>query len=322
MIIIEGVDKSGKTTLAFELKKKFGLDIKKYGVPDGDPLSGYINELQELHRPKIYDRFLYGEYPYSKVKRPDQVFMDTHSFIMLELALLTKPHLVIWANPGIEEIQKNFLRLGDDYVDDLVELMHIYEHYEKIMHQSMCNVVHYDYRDPGSTEGIFTYAKEQIHWDEWRRYEDWHNNGMYGIGTRYPRYLFIRDRFPFTSRDMMWNYEGKYLIDRIIAAGIPLKHCHFTSTIGKGYEKITLKQITMMNPARVIALGNSAHEFLSYYQDDLHELGIEMAKVPSPWWWGRKKPDQSDEYEEGLRLSCGIFEPTLATRHSAPSLED
>jgi tRNA uridine 5-carbamoylmethylation protein Kti12 len=319
MIIIEGIDKSGKTTLAFELKKKLGLDIKKFGVPDGDPISEYLDEIRTVSRPKIYDRFLYGEYPYSKVKRPNQVFMDTRSFLMLELALLTKPHLVIWAKPSVETIQKNFLRLGDDYVQDLVELMHIYEGYEKIMPTSMCNQIIYDYEDQSNWQEIVDKSSNAMHWSEWGRYNDWKNNGMPGIGTLYPKYLFITDRFSFWNvrQEPLWNADGEYLVTAIINAGIPIKQCHFTHAIGKDVNKITLKQIQDLNPTHVITLGNNAWEVLRFVHDDIENL----TKVPDPGWWLRQK-NSVEEYEEGLRLSCGIFEPTLAKRHSAPSLED
>jgi len=325
MIIIEGVDKSGKTTLAFELKKMFPeLDIKKFGIPDGDPIDNYYAEIVASYRPKIYDRFLYGEYPYSRVKRPDKVFMDTRSFIMLELTLLTKPHLVIWAKPSVETIQKNFLRLGDDYVQDLVEFMHIYEHFEMMMPKSICNQIGFNYEDMKNWQNITDGVRDALDWHAWSRYIDWKRSGMPGIGTIYPKYLFVCDRFSFydMNQNPYWNADGEYLIEAINNAGIPLDKCHFTHAIGAKLNKITLNQILDLNPTHVICLGQAPWKHLKYFKDDLQEKDIKISKVPAPGWWLRTHKDNIDEYEEGLRLSCGIFEPTLAKRHSLPSLED
>jgi len=325
MIIIEGIDKSGKTTLAFELKKMFPeLEIKKFGVPDGDPIAGYYDEILSTFKPKIYDRFIYGEYPYSKVKRPDQVFMDTRSFIMLELTLLTKPHLVIWAKPSVETIQKNFLRLGDKYVQDLVELMHIYEEYERIMPTSICNQITFDYEDPKNWQNIADGVRDALDYSMWSRYVEWRAKGMPGIGSLYPKYLFICDRFSFydINHNPFWDADGEYLIGSIVNAGIPLDKCHFTHAIGAEMKKISVDQIKLLNPTHVVALGASAWNSVESIQPILEENEINVMKIPAPGWWLRRRKDDFEEYEEGLRLSCGIFEPTLAKRHSMPSLDD
>lgn len=69
-IIIEGVDKTGKTTLANELSRIFGMPIKKFSAPkDGRAFESYADFLLNEKTPHIIDRCYMSELAYGPVVR-------------------------------------------------------------------------------------------------------------------------------------------------------------------------------------------------------------------------------------------------------------
>lgn len=70
MIIIEGMDNTGKTTLVNHLLGKFDLDVRKGCGPQGDQLEWVKRELKDPSERTIYDRFtLISEVIYGPICR-------------------------------------------------------------------------------------------------------------------------------------------------------------------------------------------------------------------------------------------------------------
>jgi len=69
-IIIEGMDKTGKSTLAKRLSEEFGIPIKKFSAPtDNKALQEYAAFLLNEKVPHIIDRCYMSELAYGPVKR-------------------------------------------------------------------------------------------------------------------------------------------------------------------------------------------------------------------------------------------------------------
>lgn len=69
LIVIEGPDKTGKTTLAKAIADKWGFKYKHFSAPKGSPADEYIDFLLNLKEPTVCDRFHLGELVYGPMFR-------------------------------------------------------------------------------------------------------------------------------------------------------------------------------------------------------------------------------------------------------------
>lgn len=68
MIVIEGCDKTGKSTLAKNLSDDLGIEVVKFNKPKtGNPYEEYVEFLINLNKDVILDRFNVGEFVYPLV---------------------------------------------------------------------------------------------------------------------------------------------------------------------------------------------------------------------------------------------------------------
>jgi thymidylate kinase len=306
MIILEGADLSGKSTLSKALRSHIPLLTKQanYGIPDGDPTDDYVKELKTCSHPKLYDRFLYGEVPYSIVKRPTKRYISTFELTLLELMVLSRPHLVVYCRPQREEHFRRFADKGDEYITDATQLHRLIEEYDAMFEHTIAKVrIHDEY----NTDSIITMAKRVALDSHWEDFRWWRRNCVEGIGTLQPQYLFIGDKYnPRAPHQVTWwSSSGRWLFDRLHSIRLPLNLCHFTNSVSNGHQ-VDMNYLKFMKPKRIICLGNNARDMLARHADALWDQGIQLSKIPHPQWWKRFKSDNVKEYEEGLRLSCGL----------------
>lgn len=66
MLVIEGCDRTGKSTLSHKLEEKYGAEFIHYSKPDKHPLEYFGGAFEKEN--VVLDRFILGERVYSKVK--------------------------------------------------------------------------------------------------------------------------------------------------------------------------------------------------------------------------------------------------------------
>ena len=115
LIIIEGPDKSGKTTLAKEIASYFKYDYAHFGPPGKDPSREYAEFLINLKRPTVCDRFYYGELVYGPLLRGKSVITPLEKATIERLARL-RGAILIKATTDLSVIEKRYDAMGDDMI--------------------------------------------------------------------------------------------------------------------------------------------------------------------------------------------------------------
>jgi thymidylate kinase len=115
MIIIEGCDATGKTTLAKELAEKLNFDYFK----DGFHRLGvkyYLNTAKAKDQNTICDRFHLGEYVYPIIKKDGRIPLTKAQQFLIEKELLINKSVLIYCETSKDFIANKFDTRGEDFV--------------------------------------------------------------------------------------------------------------------------------------------------------------------------------------------------------------
>lgn len=116
MVIVEGCDATGKTHLVNSLKEALGWrtikdSFNRNGIPS------YLDfVLQNPEHNIIADRFLYGEYVYPIVKRDGRPPLRREEQHLIERVLLMQPSVLIYCETHRDRIADTFDTRGEDFV--------------------------------------------------------------------------------------------------------------------------------------------------------------------------------------------------------------
>lgn len=172
MIIVEGPDGAGKSTLVKQLQDLFpelktgerGTDNRDllWTVTRSDTYNAMRLALTPEEPPRIWDRLFWSEFVYSPVVGRECQFTDEDiALIPQVIAALKAP--VIMCGPSFEVVQANAQRAHQmDGVND--GLARIYDSYKQIVgirryFPPKLNLIPYDYTSP---EERFPYIAEQV----------------------------------------------------------------------------------------------------------------------------------------------------------------
>ena len=141
LIIVEGCDLAGKTTLVTELAdnindSRFDMKVEVYhrGPPTGSMLEEYHRPLLANYTPRLLDRHVIcdrwhvGELIYGPVLRGKSE-LDFHTWLAIELLLKGLGAVMVYVDPGWATIEQRFYDEGDDLVLSLNQLNKIHESY-------------------------------------------------------------------------------------------------------------------------------------------------------------------------------------------------
>lgn len=165
MIIVEGMDNSGKSTLAKHLAQKFEMEYlhspSEYRNDPNRMISWAIEKMLERkympHKnPVVYDRFSpISDRVYGPVLRGGTPYNDLAIGAMAVRLLKDVPHLIIYCRPRRERI----LNFGsreqmDGVTSQATKLLEAYDSLMEEMQLKGYNVVTYNYDEPGDYEFI------------------------------------------------------------------------------------------------------------------------------------------------------------------------
>lgn len=300
MIIVEGVDKGGKSTLAAKLAKQYNLQIKNFGIPDGDPTLRYEKELKLVKEPMIYDRFFHGEIPYSIVKKRTR-YIFGFELRMLELMLASIPHVVIHVRPSVKTLESRFRANPDPYIH-IGEAYKILEEYDHVFEHSISTTYLWDGEfDPHPN--LVTTIEKVISPAAWAYYDKWREIGWEGIGTLEPDFLFVGERYNEAAPHQVpfWSKSGKFLMKCLKEAHIDPRLCHFTNAVTGLDRTIPEKLIKSLSPKVIVCLGKVAWENTRLKAAN---LGIKAVQVPHPAYFERFHAVSALDYIAMLEQTC------------------
>lgn len=186
MVILEGCDGAGKTTLASQIQARYGLDVGSRSTTNRDDLykvtridtwTAVAAELSgRQEQALVWDRLMISDLVYAPLLGRQVAFhhFEQDQFFGL-LEVIQAP--VIWCHPPLSSVLEAEAQGGRHEMPGVREnLERIYEGYAKLFQQlevdwDGLNVVHYDWTDGSSAEEVFhaidvylAYRKSRLVW--------------------------------------------------------------------------------------------------------------------------------------------------------------
>jgi len=148
IIIIDGPDGSGKTTLAEKISKHTGYEVKHRTQPktEGDKkrmMEDYLSAIA-LNEDVIFDRSWYSEMVYGPIMR-DASVISRQEMYDIERKLAVHGAVIIFATGKPEDLWQRCNERGEDYVQSLEQLTEITNSFEQLMARAhYLNIVRYE----------------------------------------------------------------------------------------------------------------------------------------------------------------------------------
>ena len=149
IIIIEGPDGSGKTTLAKKIAEQAGYEYIHNVQPEheGQDMAQMYDDLIKGHTNLVLDRAWYSEMAYGPTMR-DHSCISYPDMYWLEKLVAKKGGMIIYCTDSVNTLWKRCQKRGEDYIKYKADFADICAAFEEIMSvPHIIPVVKYDYKD-------------------------------------------------------------------------------------------------------------------------------------------------------------------------------
>lgn len=117
IIVMEGCDATGKTTLADLIANARGSEVRHFGPPEQHPLTEWGMQFDEgVVQNVIFDRLHWGEPVYAPIYR-DGSELGVTGFRWFEMMLAARGAITVLAEGDPDAILQRIISLNDDYVE-------------------------------------------------------------------------------------------------------------------------------------------------------------------------------------------------------------
>jgi len=272
-IVLEGENKTGKSTLAKLLVKKYGFQYVKCSQPKGDPYVEYMRKINAIKKPTVFDRMYIGENVYGPIYRGKSMLSPEQNR-NLEMALMSKNTVVIYCSDSAKNIRSRF---SEEQWADEKKIEQVLALYEKVLddvhlpiYDHMMETVQDLTLDPNLLERIF------------ERYDNDYIVDNHVMGNTYDPTLILvgdkvntRQKYADLARPFAFGPAGKFLYKALDNARISLRDVLILNSDNK-------KVLSELQDLFMVALGNNASKALV-------ELGIYHVKLNHPQYESRFK---------------------------------
>jgi len=265
IIVLEGADASGKSTLAKKLVEAFNGEYVKFSQPVKPPYEEYLHFLLNHDQSKTYilDRFMYGELVYGPIFRGAAGFsmLDLN---YLEMVLMRFNHIVIHCQVDLSHNLKKLSERGDDFVK-LNQVEDIRLRYKAVFDHALIEQFIYDWTKTHD-ENFIGVIRGSLMYQESRRSSliDQFPQGTY-VGTSHPNYVFVGDEKNkrLKDRPVFDSTSGRYLLSVLIELGIA-EQTALVNSLDKSHGRLTSYILNQLKAKRIICLGENAYSRISY----------------------------------------------------------
>lgn len=145
IIILEGCDKTGKTTLAKEICSRLGYEYIKISNPEYDAYQEYITHLNNTNGPTLFDRFHLGELVYGPIFR-NKNDLAGYKFSNIEKVLKGKGTKIIYTYNNVDWIKNKFIEDKETFVSEN-QIEDIIKAYNNVLYKTELPVIKYKIGD-------------------------------------------------------------------------------------------------------------------------------------------------------------------------------
>lgn len=313
MIVLEGCDKTGKSTLAKMLGEALGWPVVSFGVPKtANPYHEYLDFLTNLESDVVLDRFHAGEFVYPWVFNRT-TNMTLRHFRTLDLMLRTLGTLVVHCSTH----DKNFLRDKFESEEDMNSVSKIdltQDLFQTFFHHaSMFRGKCFKYDIRLNNQSVFvdlvvSVAKKKMTFLDRKWLLD---TGFQGH-TEEPRVLFVGEVVNEAGKKRQFarpfdlNPSSDVLFNAIEEVGVHAFAIINTAT--PDGTPVNLKRVVnLVKPKMILALGDKAHVHLGI---DLDWTDVPLRKIQHPGYTKRfmnirtTQAEFNQELERALEGPC------------------
>jgi thymidylate kinase len=297
ILILEGPDGAGKTTLAETLRQRFQGNGMVHIVKHG-PYTGVESE----HLCRIYframspaltfddtvimDRSWISEPIYGEVYRNGQNRIDLPRKRMLERVALSRGAVVIHCQPDFETCAETFEKRPDEeYLDDISQLEQVYEEYEALPLITNLPTVRYDYTRDTVDELLDKVAKVSTK-----------NEASGGGCFKQGNILMLCDKGPRTNvrasavvipfiNFLDNDGPSRMLAEALEHEGVMEREMYWINTQTYQGTPTAPDFIQKLKPSKIFALGNNAYTWAL-------NNNVKAIKLPPPLHHMQNYPNQ------------------------------
>ena len=288
MIVLEGIDKSGKTTLANYFATQ-GYKIIKCSAPTGDPYREYAEKILNADDNTVFDRLLWGEMVYGKIKRGGSL-LDDNKFNNLELLLKARNATLIYCSADVNFLKAKFKSENETFtLENEIEL--VLTGYQGVRRVSILSVV--EHRIP--TNKIYhlelKITPEVI---KMSRYVGDLNPEIVFVGEVNNENVYKINGYQDISLPFDFGRSSELIKSTIKTLG--LKSYGLTNLIKFWNNNSTMifDELEVLKPRKIVALGELVYKRLSKKFDN-------VVKVWHPSYARRFHYHNLDDYVNGVK---------------------
>lgn len=293
LIILEGVDRTGKTTLAEALTEQLDAELRHCEKPERHPLDEYEADLDDyvpgVSRSIVYDRHLWGERVWPKIYDRETLYTDAMHH-HAEMFLRSRGAIVVHCTAAEDDIITR-LRADDDPYPPPEKVGEALELFRRTRRASILPTLTYDFEFTTlrqMMEDAIAHARFNERWVKDVPTLHW-------VGDPSPDLLLVGDRpgpkypehdaIPFRP---LGGTAGDYLMRTIGRA----PYTAITNARRAGDYAVPLGAVwEVMGFPHVVALGVRA-------RDALEAAEVPHGVVPHPQWVRRFKHSKMTEYRQ------------------------
>lgn len=163
MIILEGVDNSGKTTLATTLSSELGMKVRHSVRPPNDRIQAYWAGMDQINSQLIIaDRInIISELVYGVELRGGSALGKLHDQALYDL--LNKDFLIVYCRPPLSKILNNQGRdQMEGVLDNHKKLVYRYDEVMMTLKNAGANIIDYDWTDKECHENLLSNCRDFV----------------------------------------------------------------------------------------------------------------------------------------------------------------